>query len=1551
MSPQPNSRHVCRWLIAACLTPLLGFAETYTWVPTAAGTTYPWNSTANWSPAGFPKNPGDVANLNNNIAGAQTILLNEAVSVGTLSLGDSTSGFAAMTVNAGTAGSLAFASGTADPAYLIRPVAGTNDTINANIALTSPLEIRFLHTSAANGIRLNGEISGNNGINVVITDIPTSSSQQFLDLTNINNSYTGDTVVANGVIVFRGSVLKGQNSALGNATSGIRIGTSQTKKGSARQDGNNTQLRLQASNDTDNYTIERDLDFSQNSGTAAENGRARFAFEGDGTGSVNTNTLTISGNVTLASTSRTTEFIAIRQGQTIYFTGEINSGIATQATVFWNPSGPGIATDGRNNGTIRVSDKARTYTNGQNLTGGTLVIEGTVGTLGDPSPVGTQTVNLSDGNGGNIFSTSTEGPNRRLFLATAGATFARALSPVSGTGSNLATVGSLNGVNYDIIRGYYGSSGSVNMTNGHQLGGLNNTGTVTFSANISPGNVNVPITGTAAGSGGTNVFRTPHNLALTAATGGRTAFTGVISGSGVPVQGSTTTPGATGSYNNTRLTINQARNHPNLDMDVNGVPDATANQLVGSPTEGTVIFSGANTYAGGTEVLGGVLLVNNASGSGTGPGPVLVTAGRFGGNGTVLTGEAVTLGAGGGINPGDDEVNGGMGVLTLAAPLRLNPTGGSVLDFQVSRTTSDINNGNLTANLNPNGTIKWDTIVTNPGGQYTRSNDINSDTLRIDDVFSPNTSGATLVVISSAYGNENLDYSAGMVWALMDINGGRLTFPTRDTYSFVIDTDLETALAARGLEVDTSRFWDTGMVGIQMAGAVNLPVLANASVPNAIVGVSYSQTFTASQGSLPYTFSVTEGTLPAGLTLTAAGVLSGTPTTAGSSAFTITVTDGADLTDSRSYTIATVAEAPAITSAPTLPAATVTEPYAATLQATGGLSSYVWTVSSGSLPAGLSLATTGQISGTPTVLGTSTFTVLLTDQSGFTDTETFELSVIPQPLIIANTSALPYGVVKEPFKVVLSATGGVKPYTWAVATGSALPTGLTLNASTGAFGGAPTIAGDYSFTAQVSDSLGVIQTKALTLTVQATYLVPEVNPITFDTQMVGENVNATVTATNYVKTFKITGLPKGLKYSATTGVISGRLTTPGSHTVVITATNKGGTSLPYQTGFEVTAVDTGMIGTFTGIIGRDATANGDLGGRLSVTTTSKGSYTAKVTSGVTTKTLVGFLAPQAPQITGTIGNAIIELTFDPLSNLLTGTHGGAAVNGWRHVWSKTVPATSRVGFYNVGIDLADVADQGVLSIPQGSGYATIKVAATGTLTFVGKTSDGQAISSAGVLGPNGEIAAFTLLYAKKGSVVGTLNLPEAEPLDFTDNVISGNVTWNKPTTVTRTYAAAFGPLDLKVEGAYLGATAKAPILGLPAFGVGNLRFFDGGLALAALDPDIDFTYTDKYAVVLPKYDIKAEVNPNPAKVALAINKATGAVTGSFTLVDGVKPAPVYTRKASYLGMIVKTSDGASKARGYFLLPQLPLEGEVASKTPILSGRVEVRQEAAVPPAD
>jgi len=161
------------------------------------------------------------------------------------------------------------------------------------------------------------------------------------------------------------------------------------------------------------------------------------------------------------------------------------------------------------------------------------------------------------------------------------------------------------------------------------------------------------------------------------------------------------------------------------------------------------------------------------------------------------------------------------------------------------------------------------------------------------------------------------------------------------------------------------------------ASPISFPVV---SVPNMIVGTAISTiTFSTSGGVAPYVYSISVGSLPTGLTLSSAGVLSGTPTIAGSYSFTVQVADSelTPQTATQSFTV-NVAALLSITTT-SLPAGTAAASYSAMLAATGGTTPYTWSLSSGTLPAGLTLSAAGVISGTPTTPGTYTITVKVTD--------------------------------------------------------------------------------------------------------------------------------------------------------------------------------------------------------------------------------------------------------------------------------------------------------------------------------------------------------------------------------------------------------------------------------------------------------------------------------------------------------------------------------------------------------------------------------------------
>src|SRR5262249_46355700 len=140
---------------------------------------------------------------------------------------------------------------------------------------------------------------------------------------------------------------------------------------------------------------------------------------------------------------------------------------------------------------------------------------------------------------------------------------------------------------------------------------------------------------------------------------------------------------------------------------------------------------------------------------------------------------------------------------------------------------------------------------------------------------------------------------------------------------------------------------------------INCPTitLSPATLPAGTTGTAYNQTFTASGGTAPYTFALT-GTLPAGLSFSAAtATLSGTPTPSGSFPIAATATDANGCTGNRSYTL--VINCPTITVNPagsTLPPGTAGLPYSQTFTANGGSGPYIFSLSAGTLPPGLTLA-------------------------------------------------------------------------------------------------------------------------------------------------------------------------------------------------------------------------------------------------------------------------------------------------------------------------------------------------------------------------------------------------------------------------------------------------------------------------------------------------------------------------------------------------------------------------------------------------------------------
>jgi len=271
------------------------------------------------------------------------------------------------------------------------------------------------------------------------------------------------------------------------------------------------------------------------------------------------------------------------------------------------------------------------------------------------------------------------------------------------------------------------------------------------------------------------------------------------------------------------------------------------------------------------------------------------------------------------------------------------------------------------------------------------------------------------------------------------------------------------------------------------------PTISTTSLPGAINGQNYSQQVVANGGVAPLFFTLTSGSLPTGFHLDTNGLISGRSTSNGGTFnFTLLVTDQGNppLTASQSYTII-IAPAPLLSIVTTsLTNAAQGSPYNFPLAASGGVPPLTWAISAGALPPGVSLNTsTGQLSGTPTAQGTFSFTVTVTDsallppnQQPQIATQALSLTVGAPGSLFITTTSLPQANTATLYNQQLHVSGGVGPFTWNLTSGI-LPSGLTLNSSTGVISGVPTAVSSNTFTVQVTDSEATPQKASATLTV------------------------------------------------------------------------------------------------------------------------------------------------------------------------------------------------------------------------------------------------------------------------------------------------------------------------------------------------------------------------------------------------------------------------------------------------------------------------------------
>ncbi len=284
----------------------------------------------------------------------------------------------------------------------------------------------------------------------------------------------------------------------------------------------------------------------------------------------------------------------------------------------------------------------------------------------------------------------------------------------------------------------------------------------------------------------------------------------------------------------------------------------------------------------------------------------------------------------------------------------------------------------------------------------------------------------------------------------------------------------------------------TGDVAEKQLGFTVNPAIAitTESVPDGTVDAPYSQQLEATGGTGASTWADKNGDLEGtGLTLSSGGLLSGAPNAAGEISFTAKVTDGVGSVDEKLFTLTIYLRLEIITA--DVPDWTVENDYSFQLEAVGGVGEVVWSDKNNDLDgSGLTLSSSGLLSGAPITTAEYTFIALVTDDSKQTDEQQFTLTINPH--IEITTESVPDWTINHPYSYQIVSTGGTGNVTWADKNSDLSGKGLTLS-SQGLLSGTPTFMGQVTFTAAAGDQGGDAVEKVFSFTINQAILISTIS--------------------------------------------------------------------------------------------------------------------------------------------------------------------------------------------------------------------------------------------------------------------------------------------------------------------------------------------------------------------------------------------------------------------------------------------------------------------------